>query len=88
MRKIFLSQNISIQTKSCMYNTVVGTLDELEDEHWRQLLIHCIVNTGPVYNGQKVREYGKVLKSLSAKVDIFLWGRVPDLDRKIEQAYG
>lgn len=87
MRKILLSRNISIQTKSCMYNTVVETLDELEDEHWRQLLVHCIVDSGPVYRRVN-REYGEVLKSLSSEVDFLLWKRVSDLDREIKQTYG
>lgn len=52
-------------------------------------IIGQTLNSGPVYNRQKVnREYGEVLKSLSSEVDIFLWERVSNLDRKIKQTYG
>lgn len=90
LSKILLSQKINLQFKSYIYDITIKTLDELSKNHWRQLLIHCIVNGSPAYSGREglKKEYGQVLKNLSSEVDLLLWQQVSDLDDKIKQIYG
>ena len=84
MRDIVLSERIGEQFKSYMYSIVVDTIHELRVDHWRSLLIRCIVHGGPMPLSD---QYGQSLSKLNPRIDHVVWDDVSDFKEALEQTY-